>query len=136
MKNSLNTNILADIRKIIDSGRQAAYAAVSQTMIATYWHIGKRIVEEEQQGNARAEYGKQLIKQLSAILTHEYGKGFSARYLAYFRLFYLTISDFEILQSRLQNLTWTHVFRTLRLEDETKRTEIERQKELFRLQNG
>ena len=78
-------------------------------MIETYWNIGRRIVEEEQNGEARAEYGAQIIAQLSELLTHQYGKGISKRNLAYFRQFYLTISDIRILQSRLQNLTWTHI---------------------------
>ena len=88
-------------------------------MVETYWYIGRRIVEEEQHGNQRAEYGKQLIKQLSIALTHEYGKGFSARYLAYFRKFYLTVPDIKILQTRLQNLHWSHIHRILSIDNET-----------------
>lgn len=76
-------------------------------------------MEEEQNGEARAEYGAQIIAQLSELLTHQYGKGFSKRNLAYFRQFYLTISDIRILQSRLQNLTWTHITKVLRVEDST-----------------
>ena len=56
-------------------------------MIATYWNIGRRIVEEEQHGQERAQYGKELIKTLAKELTHEYGSGYSQRYLAYFRKF-------------------------------------------------
>ena len=54
------TNVVDDIKNIIDKGRTAAYAAVNTTMIATYWNIGRRIVEEEQQGKSRAEYGASL----------------------------------------------------------------------------
>lgn len=86
-------------------------------MIETYWRIGQRIVEEEQQGKERAEYGEKIIENLSKQLTLQYGKGFSKRYLAYFRLFYLNFSDLQILQSRLQNLTWTHITKALRVED-------------------
>ena len=74
-------------------------------------------MEEEQKGEARAEYGVQIIAQLSEQLTHQYGKEFSKRNLTYFRQFYLTISDIRILQSRLQNLTWTHITKVLRVED-------------------
>lgn len=116
---SATNSLYCDVCGIIDRGRQQAYSAVNHTMIETYWQIGKRIVEEEQQGKARAEYGEKIIENLSAQLTHRYGKGFSKRYLAYFRLFYLTISDIEILQSRLQNLTWTHITKVLRVEDPT-----------------
>ena len=87
-------------------------------MVETYWRIGQRIVEEEQKGQQRAEYGKQIIKQLSVALTHEYGKGFSARYLAYFRKFYLMVPDIKILQTRLQNLHWSHIHRILSVDNE------------------
>lgn len=113
------TTVVEDIKNIIDKGRTAAYAAVNTTMIATYWNIGRRIVEEEQHGKERAEYGKNLIDMLAIELTHEYGSGFSARYLRAFRQFYLVIPNFEIWKSRFPNLLWTHVFRTLRVGDET-----------------
>ena len=110
---------VSDVRNIIEQGRSKAYSSVNRVMIETYWNIGKRIVEEEQRGNERAEYGKMLIKDLSVRLTAEYGKGYSQRYLAYFRQFYLTIPDVMILQTRLQNLSWSHVLSTLRVENET-----------------
>ena len=83
MKNEIiertTTKVVSDIKNIIDKGRTNAYAAVNTTMIATYWNIGRRIVEEEQHGKERAEYGKNLIKMLAKELTHEYGSGFSER---------------------------------------------------------
>lgn len=88
-------------------------------MITTYWNIGRRIVEEEQHGKERAEYGKELIKMLARELTQEYGNGFSDRYLRAFRQFYLIVPNYEIWKSRFPNLTWTHIFRTLRVADET-----------------
>lgn len=119
MNKLTNTRLYTDICSIIEQGRREAYAVVSQKMIETYWNIGRRIVEEEQKGEVRAEYGAQIIAQLAEQLTHQYGKGFSKRYLAYFRQFYLTINDLKILQTRLQNLTWSHIQRTLRVEDPT-----------------
>lgn len=116
--NSLSLSLVNDVRSIIDNGRKQAYGAVNSAMVETYWHIGRRIVEEEQHGEQRAEYGKQLIKQLSITLTREYGKGFSARYLAYFRKFYLTVPDIKILQTRLQNLHWSHIHRILSVDNE------------------
>ncbi len=110
--------LLGEVCAIIDYGRTQAYTAVNTTMIETYWKIGKRIVEEEQKGQERAEYGQHIIEMLSEKLTIRYGKGFSRRYLAYFRKFYLTINDLEILQTRLQNLTWSHILTTLRVESE------------------
>ena len=67
------TTVVEDIKSIIDRGRATAYAAVNTTMIATYWNIGRRIVEEEQHGKERAEYGTELIKclQRSSLMSME-----------------------------------------------------------------
>ena len=116
IQNTSVETLVNDVCTIIEHGREVAYSAVNTTMIETYWKIGKRIVEEEQQGNERAEYGKRIIEHLSKELTYRYGKGFSKRYLAYFRKFYLTIDDLQILQTRLQNLTWSHILTTLRVD--------------------
>ena len=112
-------NLFSDVCGIIEQGRRQAYAAVNKSMIETYWNIGKRIVEEEQNGKERAEYGEEIINNLSTLLTHAYGKGFSSRYLRSFRRFYLLIDDYEIWKSRFPNLTWTHIFKVLRIDDET-----------------
>lgn len=114
-----NNTLFNDVCTIIEKGRQQAYNAVSQSMVVTYWNIGRRIVEEEQQGKERAGYGEHIIENLAEQLTHQYGKGFSKRYLAYFRSFYLSINDIQILQTRLQNLTWSHILKVLRVEDPT-----------------
>lgn len=110
-----NNSFVSDIKQLIEQSRRTAYAAVNSIMIDTYWHIGQRIVEQEQQGEKRAEYGKQIIKMLSKELTSSYGRGWSVRNLQYIRLFYLTYNDLEIVQSRLRNLTWTHILTTLPL---------------------
>lgn len=115
----IEADFIQDVKQIIEQGRQQAYAAVSYMMIETYWKIGERIVLQEQNGKERADYGKQLIAQLSVELTRTYGKGFSPRNLAYFKQFYLTISDLEILHTRVQNLTWSHIKTILRVEDQT-----------------
>ena len=65
-------NILNDLRKIISNGRKEAYLSVSQITVITYWNVGKRIVEEEQNGKERAEYGQYLLKNLSEELTKEF----------------------------------------------------------------
>ena len=116
--NNLSESLMSDLRSIIDNGRKLAYSAVNSAMIETYWRIGRRIVEEEQQGEHRAEYGVQLIEGLAKQLTYEYGKGFSARYLRAFRRFYQLVPSIEIWKSRFPNLTWTHIFRTLRVDSE------------------
>lgn len=89
-----------DILGIVKRGRLQAYAAVNQSMISTYWHIGERIVEEEQNGHNRADYGKAIINTLSESLTLEFGEGFSPRYLRAFRQFYLVVPSYEIWKSR------------------------------------
>lgn len=100
-----------DVRTIIEQGRKAAYAAAGQAAIATFWKVGRRIVEEEQRGKARAEYGKQLIPMLAKELTIEYGSGYGKRNLAYYRQFYLTFPKWDILHDLVQNLTWTPLSR-------------------------
>jgi len=115
----VESNFIIDIKSIIDQGRQQAYASVSRVMIDTYWKIGERIVMQEQKGKERADYGTQLIAQLSEELTHSYGKGFSRRNLQYFRAFYLAFNDLEIVHTHVHNLTWSHIRTVLRVEDPT-----------------
>ena len=116
---SKKDSFIDEIKQIINVGRQNAYTAVNTAMISTYWNIGRRIVEEEQHGKERAEYGKELIKMLAVELTHEFGNGFSERYLRAFRQFYLVIPNYEIWKSRFPNLLWTHIYKSLRVGDET-----------------
>lgn len=117
--NPIDDTLYSDVCTIIEHGRQQAYAAINQSMIETYWHIGRRIVEEEQNGERRAEYGERIIEKLSKQLSLRYGKGFSSRYLRSFRKFYLVTENYEIWKSRFPNLTWTHIFKALRAEDST-----------------
>lgn len=107
------SEFVSDVRRIIDSGRQQAYSAASAISLATYWNIGHRIVEEEQKGSLRAEYGSRLIAGLAEELTLEFGSVYNKRNLAYYRQFYLTFKDIEILNTRVQNLTWSHFRRLL-----------------------
>ncbi len=124
MKRELNLNyqnVILDVKHIILKGRDKAYQAASKTMVLTYWNIGRRIVEDEQHGQNRAEYGKQLIQVLAEELTQEFGKGFSKRNLDYYRKFYLLFPDFEIVNARVHNLNWTHFRALLRVADEDAR---------------
>lgn len=113
--------LVDDLLAIIRKGRDSAYKALNSSMLETYWRIGQRIVQEEQHGEERAEYGSQLLKLLSHELTERLGKGFSARNLAYYRLFYLTFNDIEILHTRVQNLTWSHIRLLLSVTDKDAR---------------
>jgi len=103
------TKLVADIREITHRYRTKAAVQLNATIVDERWEIGKRIVEEEQNGEVRAEYGANLLKELSARLTFDIGKGYSPRALAYYRQLYLYFPDRKILQTRLQNLTWSHI---------------------------
>ena len=96
------------MQAIVEEGLQKAYRDANVTTVITYWRVGRRIVEEEQHGEARAEYGKGLINYLSEELTAQYPKGYSPRNLREYRQFYLCFKDLEIWHSRVPNLTWTH----------------------------
>ena len=118
---STNTSLLSDVRLIVEQGLKTAYEGVNQVMVKTYWQVGRRIVEEEQRGEKRAEYGKQLITLLAEDLSKSYNKGFTARDLRSYRQFYLSFKDLEIWHSRVPNLSWTHFRTMLRVADEDAR---------------
>lgn len=109
----ISDSLVADVCNIIEEGRRRAYATAGQIAILTYWNVGRRIVEEEQQGNARADYGTGLIPALADKLTAQYGAGYGRRNLAYYRKFYLEFNDLGILHTRVQNLNWSHIRRIL-----------------------
>lgn len=106
-----------DIKSILTEARNKSYAVINSMMVETYWHIGKRIVEEEQQGSDRATYGEKLLENLSKELSTEFGKGFSYANLRNFRQFYLTYPDPEICYALRSNLTWTHHRIIMRVEN-------------------
>ena len=114
-------SVIDDVKGIISSGMESAYNATSRAMVMTYWNVGKRIVEQEQNGNQRAEYGTAMMDALAEELTREYGKSYSKRNLQYFRKFYQCFPDIEIVNSCVHNLTWTHFRSLLRVPDEDAR---------------
>lgn len=128
------------VRKILADARRTAYRAINFAMVQAYWEIGRLIVEEEQSGAERADYGKALIKELSARLTKEFGKGFSPQSLWNIRQFYLTFRNLsapqrefdkcsqspdyqpiEKLSAMRRELTWTHYKLMMRVENEEAR---------------
>lgn len=113
----VSQEFIGDVRRIIEEGRKQAYVAAGNIALATYWNVGRRIVEEEQNGNSRAEYGKRLIAELANNLKKDYGSGYGKRNLAYYRQFYLVFNDIEILHEFVQNLSWTHIRRLLSVTD-------------------
>jgi predicted nuclease of restriction endonuclease-like (RecB) superfamily len=82
--------ILSDIVRLLDEGRRTTARAVNRVMTATYWAVGRRIVEHEQGGLARADYGDTVLERLAVDLTARLGRGFSRQNLQRFRQFYLT----------------------------------------------
>lgn len=105
---------IEDIKYILSQARQKAYSATAYSMIEAYWQIGKRIIEQEQEGRERADYGKEIINRLST----ELGKGYSPRTLRDYRQFYSTFPAWEDLAHVCANLTWSHIRLIMRVSDE------------------
>ena len=118
MSEMVDQQLFQDVRAIIEEARRTVCTGINTVMIDHNWRIGRRIVEEEQKGEMRAEYGKRIIVNLSAQLTAEYGVGYSERSLWEFRRFYQVFYDLEILHTRVQNLTWSHLRQLMRVSDE------------------
>ncbi len=112
-----STDFYNEIRCIVQTAKTNVYTAVNTAMVEAYWFIGKRIVEEEQQGKERAEYGKSLLKNLSAQLNKEFGKGFSVANLKNFRQFYLTFADNGKGHTLCSQLSWSNIRRIIRIKD-------------------
>lgn len=113
--NKLQAQFIDEVKQIVQQARKQAYSAINSAMVEAYWKLGKRIVEEEQQGQVRADYGKQLLKSLSKVLTEEFGKGFSVGSLYYYRQFYLTFP--EIFATPWRILSWSHYKRLMQVSD-------------------
>lgn len=105
---------VSEIKVLINEARQHVVHSVNTAMVITYWEIGRRIVEEEQNGQDRADYGTSLIKNLAEALTGEFGKGFNERNLRFMRQFYLV---FPIRNALRTELSWTHYRQLIRVED-------------------
>lgn len=105
---------------VLKQARANVVKAVNSTMVITYFEIGRMIVEEEQAGEERAEYGKQLLFELSKYLSVEFGKGFSVTNLKQMRRFYLTYSKGQTLSVEF-NLSWSHYINLMRIDNENER---------------
>ena len=108
---------ITDIKQILLQAQQKAYQATAFAMIEGFWRIGRRIVEEEQRGSIRANYGEQVIAQLSK----ELGKGFSKRTLWDYKKFYLTFPNIEDCAHMCAQLTWSHIRLIMRVESDQAR---------------
>ena len=116
---TVSGDFVAEMKSIVAQARQKAYSAINVAMVEAYWLMGKRIVEEEQNGKEYADYGAKIIKILSAELTKEYGKGFSVGSLYYFRQFYNTFP--QIFATPWRILSWSHYKRLMQVSNEQAR---------------
>jgi predicted nuclease of restriction endonuclease-like (RecB) superfamily len=116
-------SLIQDIGAIFENGKKQAYKAVNNILVQTYREIGKRIVEFEQKGKITSEYGSKLLINLSKELS-PYGKGFSRSNLTYMRLFYIKYPKSETVSHQL---TWSHYFELLKVEDDLARSFYEKQ---------
>ncbi|MCQ2188563.1 MAG: DUF1016 N-terminal domain-containing protein [Paludibacteraceae bacterium] len=120
--------LYADVCKIIASAQSEAYRAINVALVQRNWLIGKRIAEEELKGKDRAEYGAEIIKQLSDLLTRDFGKGFTKTNLYQFYQFYKCFPNiFHSLSGKSILLTWTHYRTLLREENEEARNWYEKE---------
>jgi predicted nuclease of restriction endonuclease-like (RecB) superfamily len=115
VENSPYQNLITEIGGLLQTGRQKAIQSVNTILVNTYWQIGRYIVEFEQKGNERAEYGTQLFDRLSKDLTLAYGKGFGRSNLIYMRKLYLS---FQISGTVSHKLTWSHYYEILKADSE------------------
>ena len=113
-----NDNLFQSVKELILQSRQRVYRMVNSSLLETYWQIGKLIIEDEQQGNTKSQYGKATLKKLANQLTFEFGKGFDERNLNNMRAFY---TSFPIWNALRTELSWTHYRLISRLETEQKR---------------
>lgn len=111
-------DLYQNISVILANARNKVYSAANSAMVEAYWQIGKCIVEHEQNGNNRAEYGKSVIKELSARLTKNFGKGFTATNLKYMRQFYITFPKGHAVSDQL---SWTHYRMLMKVDNEKAR---------------
>lgn len=114
-----DAKFFSDITELLAKARSQAYRTVNSIMVETYWKIGQRIVEEEQNGKNRAEYGDKLIVNLSKHLTDTFGKGFSEANLQNIRRFYMTFPEFPT--QCVGNLSWSNIRYIMRIEDKQER---------------
>ncbi len=126
------SNFYSQVVNLLQSARTDVIRTINHRIVLTYFEIGRMIVEEEQNGKERAEYGKELLKGLSAYLSKEFGKGFSVDNLENMRKFYQAYKNSETVSRissyensdtmfRIFNLSWSHYLKLMRIEDENER---------------
>jgi len=127
--NLSHQNFIERISALLNNARNKIVNTVNQTMVLTYFEIGRMIVEEEQNGKDRADYGKKLLVILSNKLTQDFGKGFSETNIKQMRSFYIKYAKGQTLSDKFK-LSWSHYLKLMRIDDEKERNfyEIESSK--------
>ena len=117
-------SLISSIDLALSDGRNQAARAVNGAMLSTYWRIGKYIVEYEQHGSEKAEYGSELLLKLSRDLTQQHGSGFSKSNVFTMRRFYMLYPKFQTLSGKL---SWSHYVELLKIDDPVERSFYERE---------
>ena len=120
----IEDGLYSQIVQLLNDTRKSVVIQVNTTLLVTYWHVGKLIVEDEQNNIHRAEYGKKVLKELSKRLTNDLGKGFSVSNLQFMRRFY---QKYPIQQTLSVKLTWSHYCELLSISDDDKRSFYEKE---------
>lgn len=116
--------LIQNVGEVLQRGRNAFVAAANKAMVLSYWEIGQYIIEYEQKGHAKAEYGSDVLNRLSKDLTDRYGKGFSRSNVFYMRKMYLTYPEINKLSD---TLSWSHYIELMKLDDDLERSFYERE---------
>lgn len=126
MESNITTsnNLYGQIAELIRSARKQVATQVNTALLVTYWNVGRIIVDDEQKNEFRAEYGKQVLKELSKRLTNDFGKGFSVSNLQYMKRFYL---KYQKQQTVSVKLSWSHYCELLAISDDDKRSFYEQE---------
>lgn len=111
--------LYSQVAELIQGARKQVATQVNSALLATYWNVGRLIVEDEQKSAHRAEYGKQVLQTLSKRLTKEFGKGFSVSNLQYMKRFYVV---YQKQQTVSVKLSWSHYCELLSISDDDKRS--------------
>ncbi|MCW5918647.1 MAG: hypothetical protein KIS71_02590 [Bacteroidetes bacterium] len=118
MSNIQKDKLFQSVREIVLEARKNVYRSSNTILLKMYWEIGRLIVDDEQKGASRAEYGKSVLKNLARQLTLEFGKGYDERNLNNMRAFY---NSFQIWNAVRTELSWTHYRIISRLENAANR---------------
>lgn len=124
IKSSDFEKMILDIETLVNASKSKLATSINRVMTVTYWSIGKYIVEFEQDGNAKAKYGKNLLSTISKELTLRLGKGYSRPNLNNMRKFYLKYSDCQTVSDKL---SWSHICELIKIDDELERSFYEKE---------